>query len=182
MEGEYGDAAAADVMKRLPSAHLDSLREAVSIGFRSEVHDLSRYDRLLSLGAMEALVILVASGRHIARRDQVRSFLSDPTRAARKIFPRLVSRDPRLFIRWRTLARRLRKVLVGFRLCDGQRDTIDFEMHVEANQGRFDKIPLPPDSIVNTPAAWHEEKLYDRRVNRFVQNMLDWGSDRHLTP
>ena len=37
-------------------------------------------------------------------------------------------------------------------------------------------------AFVNTPAAWHEEKLKDRRVDRLVQGMLDWGSDHYLTP
>lgn len=170
MDSKPGEVAAVDVMNKLPASHRNFLRQAINSNSPRALYDMRRYDGLLSLDPIEALAILIG-----AARDQ-RGCGAFPARALRVIFPRLVSRAPQLFIRWRHIAMRLRKVLSGFGLCHGRWDPIDFDVYLSAGQARRDGTPLPPDTLVKMPANWAAAKINDVAMSAAVRQLLYGGS------
>jgi len=169
VEGEPGNLVAAELMNQLPPAHRDCLHRAICGKSRGAFLDRRRYDRLLALGGVEALVLLIASERCVEEHG------IDAMRALRVVFPRLVSQVPWLFIRWRALALRLRKV-VGFSLYGGKWDPLDFDVYLNASRSRLERICLPPDSLVKTPANWRAAVANDAAADTLARQLVYGGT------
>jgi hypothetical protein len=171
IEGEPGQAAAAKVMKGLSRPNRESLHLVINDRSPMQYFDrhCDRYGRLLSLGYVEALVMLTAALRHAQEYDLCN--VDKVANALREVFPRIVSRAPQLFIRWRHLAMRYESIGKGMPLLSDEcSDWTSLEEDVEAaaRQARADGVGLPPDSMVKTPDKWRTFIIDKKAVWRFA--------------
>jgi len=169
VQGEHGNLAAAEIMDQLSPAQRECLHQAICGRSLREFLENRCYARLLALGSIEALVFLIAAGRCV-HEDHFGG-----ARALRVVLPQIVSQVPWLFIRWRGLALRLRKV-VGFSLHGGQWDPLDLDVYLGARRSRLEGIYLPPDSLVKTPAHWMAAKANDAAVDALARQLVYGGT------
>ena len=155
MVGEAGRAAAATTMNALPAAHRRCFHAAIKEepGRRNDFQ--SPHNGLRSLSHADALVSVTAALR-CAQENDFRN-VEKIAKALRNVFPRVVSRIPQLFIRWRHLAKRYQEIgkVTPF-MCDEFEDwgSLEEDVATAAAQARAAGFKLPPDSVVAIPEPW----------------------------